>query len=74
MSKWFTVNKMAMNTDETNIIQFITNNSVQYPLNREYDNKHKLVPSLSGACHAVRSLLLIRPFQLHFICPFWLNY
>jgi hypothetical protein len=40
MSKWFTANKLALNLDETNIIQFITNNSPQYALSIGYNGKY----------------------------------
>jgi hypothetical protein len=32
ISEWFTANKMALNLDKTNIIQFKTNNTLQYEL------------------------------------------
>jgi hypothetical protein len=40
MSKWFTVNKLALNLDKTNIIKFITSNSPQYALSIGYDENY----------------------------------
>jgi hypothetical protein len=37
MSKWFAVNRLALNLDKTNIIKCITNNSPQYALNVAYN-------------------------------------
>jgi hypothetical protein len=37
MSKWFTVNKLALNVDKTNIIKFVTNNLPQYAFSIAYD-------------------------------------
>jgi hypothetical protein len=84
MSKWFAVNKLALNLDKTNIIKFLTHNSPQCPLNIGYNDKYieeslhtkflglqidnylnwknhidQLIPKLSGACYAVRSLFHI---------------
>jgi hypothetical protein len=40
MSTWFSVNKLSLNLDETNVIKFITKNLPQYPLNIEYNVKY----------------------------------
>jgi hypothetical protein len=40
MSKWFAANKLALNLGETNTIEFITNNSLQYPLSLRYDETY----------------------------------
>jgi hypothetical protein len=40
MSEWFTANKMALNLDETNIIEFKTNNTPQYDLCIGYNEKY----------------------------------
>jgi hypothetical protein len=41
MRKWFTSNKLVLNLDETNIIEFITNKSPQYDLNIGCDEKYR---------------------------------
>jgi hypothetical protein len=81
MSEQFSVNKVALNLNKTNIIKFKTKNSPQHTLSVGYKersmeetvntkflglqiDKHlngknrinQLVPKLSGACHAVRSV------------------
>jgi hypothetical protein len=40
MSKWFTVNKPALNLDETNIIKFIMYNSPQFLISIGYEDKY----------------------------------
>jgi hypothetical protein len=84
MNKWFTSNKLTLNLDKTNVINFITNKSPQYDLKIGYDEKYieesmytkylglqihnnlnwknhieLMLPKLSRACYAVRSLSLI---------------
>jgi hypothetical protein len=39
MSKWFSPNKLSLNLDNTNVINFIIKNS-QYPLNFGYNDKY----------------------------------
>jgi hypothetical protein len=39
MRKWFSVNKLAVNFDKTNIIKFITKNSPQHTLSIGYQEK-----------------------------------
>jgi hypothetical protein len=39
-SKWFTLNKLVLNLDKTNIMKFITNKSPQYDLNVGYNEKY----------------------------------
>jgi hypothetical protein len=40
MSKWFTSNKLVLNLEQTNIIKFITNKSLQYDLKIDCDEKY----------------------------------
>jgi hypothetical protein len=39
MSKWFTANRLALNLNKTNIIQFIANNSPRHALSIGYNGK-----------------------------------
>jgi hypothetical protein len=80
MCKWCSANKLVLNLEKRNVIQFITN-SPQYPLNIQYNDKYieegvnkeflglqinnhlnsknhvcQLMPELSRACYAVRSM------------------
>jgi hypothetical protein len=40
MSNWFSVNKLSLNVEKTNVIKFITNNSPQSPLNIGYNDRY----------------------------------
>jgi hypothetical protein len=40
VSKWCTINRLALNLDKTNIMIFMTNNSPQYPLKFRYNDKY----------------------------------
>jgi hypothetical protein len=40
MNKWFNANRLVLNIDETNIVKFTTNNSLQYVLNIGYNVKY----------------------------------
>jgi hypothetical protein len=82
MGKWIAANKLTLNLDKTNMIKFITYNSLQFLINIGYEDKYieesvdtkfcglqidshlnwkahvdQLVPKLSRACYAVRSLV-----------------
>jgi hypothetical protein len=46
MSEWFTANKLALNLEKTNIIQFKTNNTPQYDLSIGY-NKNNIKESVN---------------------------
>jgi hypothetical protein len=40
MNKWFACNKLVLNVDKTNIIEFITNKPSQNDWNIGYDEKY----------------------------------
>jgi hypothetical protein len=72
VSKWFTVNNLAMNIDKKhNNIYNKKFFGVQIGNNFNWENHiDQLVPRLSGACHAVRSLLHYNSFKLILFIPF----
>jgi hypothetical protein len=40
VGKWFAMNKLTLNLDETNILKFITYDSLQFPIRIEYEDKY----------------------------------
>jgi hypothetical protein len=40
MSKWFSAKKLFLDLDKTNVTEFITRDSPQYPLNIGYNDKY----------------------------------